>query len=155
MPLNLAIEARDLGWERYSAKLGEQGGIVEAWVSGDGQRSPSVQMRITPLGDLGVHLSHDQILGGPSGQIFQACTFPANPAYARDIQALALRVGEVLRSKGVLGRFAAWTSCPCPTRAAGALCDRDQPAQGRHDAHVPAAAVPDAGTLPTRTGPSS
>jgi hypothetical protein len=62
-------------------------------------------MRITPLGDLEFISSHDQILGGPSGQIFQACTFPADPAYARDIQALALRVGEVLRSKGVLGRF--------------------------------------------------
>ena len=105
MPLNLAIEARDLGWERYSAKLGEQGGIVEAWITGDGLRSPSVQMRVTPLGDLEFISTHDQILGGPSGQIFQACTFPADPAYARDIQALALLVGEVLRSKGVLGRF--------------------------------------------------
>ena len=105
MPLNLAIEARDLGWERYSAKLGEQGGIVEAWVSGDGQRSPSVQMRITPLGGLEFISTHDQILGGPSGQIFQACTFPADPAYAPDIQALTRRIGEVLAARGVLGRF--------------------------------------------------
>ena len=105
MPLNLAIEARDLGWERYSAKLGEQGGIVEAWVSGDGLRSPSVQMRVTPLGKLEFISTHDQILGGPSGQVFQACTFPAVPAYARDIQEMAARVGEVLKSKGVLGRF--------------------------------------------------
>lgn len=105
LPLNLAIEARDLGWERYSAKLAEQGGIVEAWIPGEGLRSPSVQMRITPLGDLEFISTHDQILGGPSGQIFQACTFPADPAYARSIQALARRVGEVLRAKGVLGRF--------------------------------------------------
>jgi hypothetical protein len=105
LPLNLAIEARDLGWERYSAKLAEQGGIAEAWITGDGLRSPSVQMRITPLGDFEFISTHDQILGGPSGQIFQACTFPADPVYARSIQALALRVGEVLRAKGVLGRF--------------------------------------------------
>ncbi len=105
LPLNLSIEARDLGWERYSAKLAEQGGIVEAWITGDGLRSPSVQMRITPLGDLEFISTHDQILGGPSGQIFQACTFPADPVYARNIQALALPVGEVLRAKGVLGRF--------------------------------------------------
>jgi len=105
LPLNLAIEARDLGWDRYSTKLAEQGGIVEAWVSGDGLRSPSVQMRVTPLGKLEFISTHDQILGGPSGQVFQACTFPAVPAYARAIQEMAARVGEVLKSKGVLGRF--------------------------------------------------
>ena len=105
LPLNLTIEARDLGWDRFAEKLQEQGGIVEAWVTGDGLRSPSVQLRVTPLGDLEVISTHDQILGGPSGQIFQACTFPADPAYARDIQSLALRVGEVLRARGVLGRF--------------------------------------------------
>jgi hypothetical protein len=105
LPLNLAIEARGLGWERYAAKLEEQGGIVEEWIAGDGLRSPSVQMRITPLGDLETISTHDQILGGPSGQIFQACTFPADAAYAHEIQALAGRVGEVLRHQGVLGRF--------------------------------------------------
>jgi hypothetical protein len=105
LPLNLAIEARDLGWDRYASKLAEQGGIVEAWVSGDGLRSPSVQMRVTPLGDLEFISTHDQILGGPSGQIFQACTFPADPAYALEVQSLASRVGGVLQARGVLGRF--------------------------------------------------
>jgi len=105
LPLDLALEARDLGWERYAAKLGEQGGIVEEWIADEGLRSPSVQLRITPLGDLETISTHDQILGGPSGQIFQACTFPADAAYAREIQALAARVGAVLKSKGVMGRF--------------------------------------------------
>jgi hypothetical protein len=105
LPLNLLIEARDLGWERYAAKLQEQGGIVEEWLAGEALPSPSVQMRITPLGELEMISTHDQILGGPSGQIFQACTFPADAAYAREIQALAARVGGMLRSKGVLGRF--------------------------------------------------
>jgi hypothetical protein len=105
LPLNLAIEARDLGWERYAAKLHEQGGIVEEWLTGEQLHSPSVQMRITPSGDLETISTHDQILGGPSGQIFQACTFPADPSYAREIQSLATRVGEALRTKGVLGRF--------------------------------------------------
>jgi hypothetical protein len=105
LPLNLSIEARDLGWERYAAKLREQGGIVEVLIAGEGLRSPSVQMRITPLGVLEMISTHDQILGGPSGQIFQACTFPADAAYAHEIQALATRVGGVLKSKGVLGRF--------------------------------------------------
>jgi hypothetical protein len=105
LPLNLTIEARDLRWERFAAKLAESGGIVEAWLSGDGARSPSVQLRVTPVGDLEMISTHDQILGGPSGQIFQACTFPADPAYALEIQRLALRVGEVLKRRGVLGRF--------------------------------------------------
>jgi hypothetical protein len=105
LPLNLTIEARELRWERFAAKLAESGGIVEAWLSADGVRSPSVQLRITPVGELEMISTHDQILGGPSGQIFQACTFPADPAYALEIQRLALRVGEVLKRRGVLGRF--------------------------------------------------
>jgi hypothetical protein len=105
LPLNLAIEARGLGWERYSEKLHEQGGIVESWIATEGLRSPSVQMRITPVGELEFISTHDQILGGPSGQVFQACTFPADPAYALEIQALTQRIGEVLKARGVLGRF--------------------------------------------------
>jgi hypothetical protein len=105
LPLNLAIEARHLSWDRYAAKLAEQGGIVECWVSGEGLRSPSVQMRITPLGELEFISTHDQILGGPSGQVFQACTMPADAAYASEIQSITHRVGEQLRREGVLGRF--------------------------------------------------
>jgi hypothetical protein len=105
LPLNLAFEARELGWEQYEEKLAQGGGIVEEWLAGEGVRSPSVQLRVTPVGRLEIISTHDQILGGPSGQIFQACTFPADPAYALEIQSLALRVGEVLRSRGVLGRF--------------------------------------------------
>ena len=105
VPLNVAFEARDMRWDRFAAKIAETGAIVEEWIAGDGVRSPSVQLRITPLGDLEIISTHDQILGGPSGQIFQACTFPADPAYAREIQACALKVGEVLKSRGVLGRF--------------------------------------------------
>jgi hypothetical protein len=105
LPLNLAFEARDMRWDLYAAKLAGMGGIVEEWISGSGARSPSVQLRITPVGGLEVISTHDQILGGPSGQIFQACTFPADATYARDITSLALGVGEVLKAKGVLGRF--------------------------------------------------
>jgi hypothetical protein len=105
VPLNLAFEARDMRWDLYAAKLASMGGIVEEWIAGQGPRSPSVQLRITPVGNLEVISTHDQILGGPSGQIFQACTFPADTAYAKDITTLALRVGEVLMGKGVLGRF--------------------------------------------------
>ena len=42
LPLNLTIEARDLRWERFAAKLAESGGIVEAWLSG-GRRAIAVR----------------------------------------------------------------------------------------------------------------
>jgi hypothetical protein len=105
VPLNLAIEARDMRWDRFAAKIAETGSIVEEWIAAEGLRSPSVQLRITPVGGLEIISTHDQILGGPSGQVFQACTFPADPAYAREIQLCALKVGEVLKARGVLGRF--------------------------------------------------
>ena len=105
LPLNLAFEARDMNWEHYVEKLDRMGGIVEEWIPGPDVRSPSVQMRITPVGKLEMISTHDQIMGGPTGQIFQGSTFPADPAYAKEIQTLSAKVGKVLQRKKVLGRF--------------------------------------------------
>ena len=155
LPLNLAFEARDMRWERFAAKIAESGGIVEEWIAGDGVRSPSVQLRITPLGDLEIISTHDQILGGPSGQVFQACTFPADRGLRAQIQSLALRVGEAAAGEGrarpLRGRFRVGAG----RGRLAALRHRDQPAQGRHDAHVPDAAVPDAAAATTPGAPSS
>jgi hypothetical protein len=90
----------------YLAKLQERGGIIEERVVGDELRSPSVQMRVTPLGEVEVLSTHDQVLGGPSGQSYLGCRFPADPAYAGLITQDALRIGELLAAEGVLGRFA-------------------------------------------------
>ena len=92
--------------DTYLAKLEERGGIVEERVVGDELRSPSVQMRVTPLGEVEVLSTHDQVLGGPSGQSYLGCRFPADPAYARLITEDAQRVGDLLAAEGVLGRFA-------------------------------------------------
>jgi len=105
LPLNLTFESQGLAWERFAEKFDAMGGIVEAWLDGEGVRSPSVQLRITPVGRLELISTHDQILGGPTGQIFQGATFPADPAYAREIQERALAVGRRLLEHGVLGRF--------------------------------------------------
>jgi hypothetical protein len=75
-------------------------------VEGVAVRSPSVQCRVDPLGGQSVISSHDQLLGGPSGQVYLGCTFPANPAYCGEIQDAAKRVTGVLADRGVLGRFA-------------------------------------------------
>lgn len=116
----MTLEDEDVTVDAFLAKLLERGGIAEELISGEELRSPSVQLRITPLGDIELLSTHDQVLGGPSGQSYLGCKFPADPAYARTISTDALRVGEVLAKKGVLGRFAidfvvvrrgqAWTS---------------------------------------------
>ena len=90
----------------YLAKLEERGGIVEERIVGDELQSPSVQMRVTPLGEVEVLSTHDQVLGGPSGQSYLGCRFPADGAYAKLITQDARRIGELLAHEGVLGRFA-------------------------------------------------
>ncbi len=101
----LRFEAKDMTFDRYAAKYIEMGGITEAFVEGKNKRSPSVQCRIDPLGDTQLISTHDQVLGGPSGQIFLGCSFPADPIYAGEIQDSSLRIAHTLRDYGALGRF--------------------------------------------------
>ena len=62
------------------------GGIVEAFVEGENKRSPSCQCRVNAIGGAQAISTHDQVLGGPSGQVFLGCTFPADDVYRLDIQ---------------------------------------------------------------------
>ena len=81
-------------------------GVVEAFVEGENKASPSAQCRVNALGEAQVISTHDQVLGGPSGQVFMGCTFPSASDYRLDIQRSAARVGEVLAGRGVMGRWA-------------------------------------------------
>jgi hypothetical protein len=90
----------------YLAQLAEDGGIVEERILGTEVRSPSVQLRVTPLGEVEVLSTHDQLLGGPSGQKYLGCRFPADFGYAQAITRDAAAVGAALAREGVLGRFA-------------------------------------------------
>jgi PGM1 C-terminal domain/Pre ATP-grasp domain len=83
-----------------------EGGIVEELIVGAEIRSPSVQMRATPLGKVEQLSTHDQLLGGATGQLFLGSLFPASDAYARTIADEALKIGELLAERGVIGRFA-------------------------------------------------
>lgn len=103
---HLRFEAPGEHWERYHAKFQEMQGVVEAFVEGEIKRSPSSQNRVNAVGEAMVISTHDQVLGGPSGQVFLGCTFPADDAYRTDIQRYGLDVARVLAQKGVLGRFA-------------------------------------------------
>ena len=102
----LRCEAAGETPESYFQKLRAMGGVVEAWIEGDDKRSPSVQLRVTPTSDLELISTHDQVLGGPSGQIFLGSRFPADPGYRSALHEAGRRVGELLRDRGVLGRFA-------------------------------------------------
>jgi hypothetical protein len=105
LPRRLRFEAPTETFAHYADSFARMGGIVEAWIDGAEKRSPSVQGRIDPLGHVSVVSTHDQVLGGPSGQVFLGCTFPAVGAYRLEIQALGQRVGEALAAHGAIGRF--------------------------------------------------
>jgi hypothetical protein len=102
----MAFELPGTPFNSYAAKLAKRGGIVEERITGVEFRSPSVQLRVTPFGEVEVLSTHDQVLGGPSGQSYMGCSFPADFEYAKMISADAQRIGERLAREGVLGRFA-------------------------------------------------
>lgn len=104
--MSMRLEAKDLSIDDYLAKLEAQGGIVEERVLGRRIVSPSVQLRITPLGRVEILSTHDQLLGGSEGQQYTGCRFPADTAYASLIAREARKVGDRLVREGVLGRFA-------------------------------------------------
>ena len=93
-------------YTEFEAQFVKEGGIVEELVSGDQVRSPSAQMLIDPLGGVQMLSTHDQLLGGPAGQVYQGCQFPADPAYAVQITQEAAKIGRRLAAEGVVGRAA-------------------------------------------------
>lgn len=106
LPRRLQIVAHDLTYESFIEKFRIMGGIVEAFMDGDRKVFPSVQCRITPLGITDVISTHDQILGGESGQVFLGAHFPANEEYSIVIGEFGKQIAEKLKNYGVLGRFA-------------------------------------------------
>jgi PGM1 C-terminal domain len=102
----LVPEAEGVTPAAFLKKLAASGGVIEEWIVGRELHSPSVQLQITPWGEVRVVSTHDQILGGPTGQSYLGCRFPAAPSYAAAISAHALRIGEHLAAAGVIGRLA-------------------------------------------------
>ncbi|NDJ22440.1 carboxylate-amine ligase [Nostoc sp. B(2019)] len=102
---SLRFQAKQETWENFSGRIPELGAIAEAFVEGEIKRSPSVQGRITPTGEVEILSTHDQILGGPDGQIYLGCRFPADESYRLQLQQLGLKVGRKLAEKGALERF--------------------------------------------------
>lgn len=104
--LGMQLEAEDLALDVYLAAFAQHGGIVEERITGLALTSPSVQMRALPDGSVELLSTHDQLLGGKSGQKYLGCVFPADPGYAAAIAEPAMVIGRHLAKLGVLGRFA-------------------------------------------------
>jgi hypothetical protein len=102
----MQFELKGITYDSYMRKLEERKGIVEERITGEEVRSPSVQLRVTPLGSVELLSTHDQLLGGPSGQSYLGCAFPADSDYASLITREAAKIGNRLAREGVIGRFA-------------------------------------------------
>ena len=104
--LGMALENPDIGIENYLAAFAADAGIVEERITGVRLTSPSVQMRAHTDGSVELLSTHDQLLGGASGQRYLGCIFPADPGYAAAIAEDAMVIGRHLAGLGVIGRFA-------------------------------------------------
>jgi hypothetical protein len=102
----MQFESAGFTYDSYMEKLRERQAVVEERIMGEEFRSPSVQLRITPLGRVELLSTHDQLLGGPTGQSYLGCVFPADTGYAPLITREAAKVGRRLAKEGVIGRFA-------------------------------------------------
>ena len=101
----LKAVALNVSYDDYIQKFKTLGGIAEEFVTGEYKKSPSVQCRINPIGDVDIISTHDQFLGGESEQVFLGSSFPANSEYHKDIAVMGKMIGEELQREGVLGRF--------------------------------------------------
>ena len=104
LPSALELEDPEQSVDEYLAALDDEGGIVEERIEGAVFRSPSVQLRMSPARQVDVMSTHDQVLGGPHGQTYFGCHFPADQEYAERIAAESLKIGRRLAREGVIGR---------------------------------------------------
>jgi hypothetical protein len=49
--------------------------------------------------------THEQVLGGDTGQVYMGCRFPADPAYVSELARHGEAIGKLLASRGVVGRL--------------------------------------------------
>ncbi len=110
--LRVALEALPMPAASWLTLLEQQGALVEAWLlGGEELSSPSVQGTIHP-GGLGgtpsveVVSTHEQVLGGASGQTYLGCRFPCDEAYRLELMRHGQAVGEALAAEGALERYA-------------------------------------------------
>ncbi|AZB71361.1 peptide ligase PGM1-related protein [Synechococcus elongatus] len=101
----MRFQAAHETWQNFKGRIADLGAIAELFIEGEVKRSPSVQGCIHPSGQVEILSTHDQILGGPDGQIYLGCRFPADPAYRLQLQTWGQKIGEALAERGALERF--------------------------------------------------
>jgi hypothetical protein len=105
--LRQALDTLPMPSPQWQELLAQQGALVEAWLEGgEALTSPSVQGLIYPGGRVEVISTHEQILGGPSGQTYLGCSFPASDAYRVELMRMGEAIGRELAAEGALERFA-------------------------------------------------
>ncbi|MGP3958607.1 peptide ligase PGM1-related protein [Nonomuraea sp. 3N208] len=92
-------------WDTFSTKIRDRGAVVEEYIEHRPLYHPSALACITPGGEARVLATHDQVLGGANGHVYQGCTFPAAPEYRAEVGASAERIARVLAERGVVGVF--------------------------------------------------
>ncbi|MEW6277946.1 MAG: peptide ligase PGM1-related protein [Candidatus Eremiobacterota bacterium] len=105
LPETTRFQAEGMNWEGFLHKFLQMHGVVEEFIEGDSKTSPSVQIRITPQREAQLISTHDQILGGPDGQVFLGCRFPADPSYRSGLHEAGRAIGQRLADIGVIGRL--------------------------------------------------
>ena len=99
------------------------GGIVEEFIEAAEKQSPSAQLRISPRGEVITISTHDQILGGPSGQMFLGCRFPARDDYRLEDPGGRRGASATCWPRTASSAASASTSWRAPERARRALAD--------------------------------
>ena len=81
-----------------------KGAVVEELITGTRFTSPSVQIDVLPDRRVVVLATHEQVMGGTTGQVYMGCRFPADAAYVAELARHGRAVGKSLAQRGVLGR---------------------------------------------------
>jgi hypothetical protein len=102
---HIKIVAADLTYRDFMKKLDRMGGIIEKFIHADVVHSPSIQVRISPVGNTTIISTHDQVLGGESCQVYQGASFPALEEYAVELADITYIIAERLKELGVIGRW--------------------------------------------------
>ncbi|WP_230878490.1 peptide ligase PGM1-related protein [Planomonospora sp. ID67723] len=100
-----SFSAADEDWTTFAEKIAERGAVIEEFIEGRPLYCPSALARITPGGAYDVVATHEQVLGGPNGDVYQGCAFPARPEYRAEVGECAERIAGVLADRGVVGLF--------------------------------------------------
>lgn len=103
--LQQALEQLAMPLPHWEAELQRNGVIAQELICAPtgALSSPSVQLWITPSGESNILSTHEQCLGGPHGQSFQGCCFPARHGYSQEAIAMAERLGAYLAQLGCRG----------------------------------------------------